>query len=262
MQRILNLSGGAARGAFQAGAIVELAEKGGYEFPKVYAISGGIISGYFAATQQIERLPQIWLEEIPRRANKVKWIAGAALNILSRAGGIVSSDFVEGLIYRYIHQMPENLTFRVVSLFDGREYDLSGKDFDHLAHYRRAIYAGVAVPGVFQPANIATKDAFLFDCADGGLYSPMIELPLTQNDYPLISILTHSLAVEMKRPEGIAGVAARALYLRERDRQMMFAQIQPAFTLPDPWDFRKKSISTSFQHGRQVAREWMLSQPQ
>lgn len=258
MKCVLNLSGGAARSAFQAGAITSL-HKSGFEFKRIFAVSGGIISGYFTMTGQVDFLESLWIHEIPRHANRPRWYAGAVLNIFGRAEGIVSPEFVEGLILRYIDRMPEGLTFRVVSLYTGRELHFEGSNFLTLADYRRAIYAGVAIPGVFQPTNLKANGVMFLDCADGGLYSPMIENVESLSDFPVVSILTHHDEIEIKRSTTAAQVAARALYLRDKSRQNVEATISPAYPLPQPWDFRKKSISASFYHGQEMGRQYVGS---
>jgi hypothetical protein len=252
----LSLSGGAARCAFQGGFIFELAKQG-FTFDRIYAISGGTISGYFAAIGRAEDLEKVWLQEIPKHAGKIRWYAGAIVNLMSGADGIISRDFVEGLSTNFIQNMPTNLVFRVVSLVDGAEYDLTANDFENLADYRRALYAAVAIPGVFPSINFRTKKGVILDAIDGGLYSPIIT---TIGDDQPLNIMTHSREVEIKRVDGIAGAAARALYLRDFDRTYIEVGEYPGFPLADPWDFRKKSIATSFFHGQQRAKDWINRQ--
>jgi hypothetical protein len=247
----VSLSGGAARGAFQGGFLYEL-HRSGYEFDKIYAVSGGTISGYFAALGRAEDLEQVWLQEIPKHANRIKWLLGAGWNFITGANAAVSPSFIEYLANRFITNMPTNFVFRIVSLHDGIEYDLSADDFESLTDYRRALYAAVAIPGVFPSVNFRMKNGVILDGSDGGLYDPIILPP----DHTL-NIMTHGREVEIKRVSGIGRTVARALYLRNAERTAIEGGEYPSFALPDPWDFRKKSLATSFFHGQQRAKDYI-----
>lgn len=77
MQTALNLSGGGAKGAFQAGAITELAERG-VTFDMVHGVSAGALNGAMVATGQIGSLESVWRGVTEDKVHKKRSLARLA----------------------------------------------------------------------------------------------------------------------------------------------------------------------------------------
>lgn len=250
----VNLSGGAAKCAFQAGYLYNLA-KNGIEFSEIHAVSGGVINAYFAKSGRIDELKEFWLEEIPAHTNRFKWYAGIPLNILTRKRGLISSDFINELIEKKVDSIPEGMFLNVISLFDGEERTLSARDFDDLEEFKKAMYAAVAIPAVFAPVDVTTKTESILDAADGGIHEPFCDVKTD------LSISVHHYEKDIQRVKGPASSLFRVAELRGHERSNGLwnepGLVQPAQTLPKTWDWRKDSLTWSFQHGMKESEKYI-----
>ena len=222
----------------------------GATFKHINAISGGVISGYLIQSGNGDKLREFWTEALPAHANSLKWYAGIPLNVLTRQRGLISPNFSKKLINDWITEQPEGLSFDVVSMFDGEQHTLTHGSFNSIEGYKSGIYAAVAIPGAFEPVDLFTTSGPILDSADGGLYYP---LPRAVSD---LSISTHHYDREIQRVKGPLSALLRVWYWRQwRVLGELFNQddvILPEVILPKSWDWKKDSLTYSFEHGRRV----------
>lgn len=250
----LNLSGGAGRASFQGGVIYELHKY--MKFEQIAALSGGAINAYFLATDQVEFLPELWTEILPKHAKKGRWILSIPFNLLRKKKGLVSSKFIQDLLQKYVHEIPENLEIQVVSLFTGYSHVIHSSDIDDIEEFRNLLYATMAIPGIFEPVGMLRVKSVIFEAADGGIYEP---LPSTDSD---IQILTHTNFEEVNKIDNVVDSILAALRLRKDHRfdsqeLDLTNAIYPLEQLPNPADFSKKSLEFSFRHGQQQALRYL-----
>ena len=248
----LNLTGGAARCAFQAGFITYLMERGA-DILNINAISGGVINAHFVQSGRWAELENIWLREIPSHTNNIRWYVGIPFNVLSRSRGLLSPQFTKGLINRFVNEIPDNFSFEVVSMFTGKQHTLKSSDFTSLHEYRLSLYAAVAIPVGFAPVDLITKDGPILDACDGGLYYPL------PRNYADVQISTHHPEQTIERIKGPFSALLRTWNLRQREvLSDLFAEPDlygPDIPLPKAWDWSKDSLSFSFYHGREIAEK-------
>lgn len=248
------LSGGAARCAFQAG-LLDFLIREGISFGNMYAISGGVINAYFVKSGRWEELREFWLDEMPAHANQFRWYAGIPFNVMSRKKGLISSEFVRILLDRYVREAPKGMYVDVISMFNGKQYTLSGKDFLSVEDFKDAMYASVAIPAVFPPVDIKTKAGPILDAADGGIYFPLPDVVAPWK------ITTHHYERDIERVKGPVSSLLRVNELRKYDRfENLFNEpgmINPFTPLPKAWDWKKDSLTYSFYHGQEVGQEYL-----
>lgn len=248
------LSGGAARCAFQAG-FMDCLIREGIVFNNIYGISGGVINAYLIKSGRWEELRTFWLKEMPAHANQFRWYAGIPFNVLTRKKGLISSDFVWGLLDRYVKEAPKGMYLDVVSMFNGKQYTLSSSDFYNVEDFKKAIYASVAIPTVFAPIDLNTKSGPILDAADGGIYYPLPEV------YVRWKVTTHHYERDIERVKGPVSSLMRVNELRRYDRlDSLFNEpgiVAPNTPLPKAWDWSKDSLTYSFYHGQEVARDYI-----
>lgn len=227
----------------------------GITFDNIYAISGGVINGYFIKSGRWEELIEFWLEIMPAHANQFRWYAGIPLNVASRKKGLIGSDFIRVLLDRFVNEQPEGLHMDVVSLFTGKQYTLSGNDFDNLEDFKDSIYASVAVPAVFPPVDLNTKYGPILDASDGGIYFPLPDVSVPWK------VTTHHYEKDIERVKGPASALLRVNELRKYDRFDSLwnepGMITPTSPLPKSWDWNRDSLTYSFFHGREIAQEYI-----
>lgn len=246
----VNLTGGAARCAFQAGFLTFLMERGA-DILNINAISGGVINAYFLQSGKWAELENFWLREVPEHTNRLKWYAGIPFNVLARKNGLLSPDFSKVLINRHVNEIVNDFSFEVVSMFTGKQHTLTGKDFTNLQEYRLALYAAVSIPVAFSPVDILTKDEPIIDACDGGIYYPL------PPNYADIQISTHYPERNVERVNGPFSALLRTWNWRQwAILNDLFAEPNlygPSEPLPKSWDWSKDSLTFSFYHGREVA---------
>ena len=68
----LCLSGGGAKGAYQAGVVKALYDRGIKNFTAISGTSIGAVNGYFIFTDNVEKLEHMWINIEENSENKIK----------------------------------------------------------------------------------------------------------------------------------------------------------------------------------------------
>lgn len=251
----LSLSGGGARSAFQAG-VIEALVSAGIEFNHVSCISGGVINGYFLKTGQVDFLREFWLEILPAHASRFRWYAEIPLNIIRGKKGLFSPSFIMSLVKKYVTEIPEGLSFDIVSMFDGKQMSINSSEFASLHQFQSAIYATMAIPVAFPPIDIETQFGPIMDCADGGLYYPLSENTSTE----ALKIITQFDTADYSRVRGLMDAAFKvAAYRRDEALNNLTYEpnmISPYQPLSGVWDWKTDSLLRSYSHGLEVGRRF------
>lgn len=191
----LALSGGAAKGSYQAGALTKLTELGA-TFDTLSGVSAGALNASMLATGQLSRLARLW--ETTRKDDILKhrgWVGATARWIVFKIGlggsilAFYNTDKLRDLILQELEgkhvQIP--FTVGVVELASGRYVD---KAFErgHILSTEdcRMIHASTAVPVIFDP--VRTRGGLF---VDGGVrnITPLARL-CRQNPDRIVIITT------------------------------------------------------------------------
>lgn len=161
----LALSGGAALGAYQAGAVSAFHEAG-LEIRYVAGSSIGALNGYFAATGEIDAMLQFWQN---LDARKLITVNSFTKFLFSSNMAILSDDLQRELIekqvkLRRLQASGREFLCTAISLKTGVLHYLNGNTAKSDKQLQSYILASAAVPGVFPPVDIHGE---LF--MDGGL---------------------------------------------------------------------------------------------
>ncbi|PAU94582.1 hypothetical protein CK503_07245 [Aliifodinibius salipaludis] len=180
----LVLSGGGAKGAFQAGAL-EVLKEAGYSFDAISGVSVGALNGVMLATDQFNELLDIWQEITPNKVlRKTSLLTLARQYLLYKIGfgsppvSRYNNEPLQHLMHHYLKDKTVKLPFHFgyVKLESGeyvkatiRRTDGHTIDQDDL----KRILASTAIPVYFNPAHIGD-----FTAVDGGLrnISPIKEV--------------------------------------------------------------------------------------
>ena len=169
MNTALVLSGGGAKGAFQAGAIDELAKRG-FKFQSIAGVSVGALNGVMVASGRVDRMIEIWKTITEDQVLKKR----SVLNLLTRLGiyklglgappkSMYSNEPLFDLLKRELCdiklQVP--LTVGRVNLESG-EYVNTIKP--GTSDFPKEILASTAIPIIWSPVKLGNHMA-----VDGGL---------------------------------------------------------------------------------------------
>lgn len=180
----LVLSGGGAKGAFQAGALKVLREAG-YSFDAISGVSVGTLNGVMLATGQYDELLEVWEKITPDLVLRKTSLLTLARQYLVYKLGFGSppvsrfnNEPLQHLIHHYLKDKRVKLPFHFgyVKLESGEyvkatirrtdEHTIDKKDL-------KRILASTAIPVYFNPVHIGD-----FTAVDGGLrnISPIKEV--------------------------------------------------------------------------------------
>ncbi len=180
----LVLSGGGAKGAFQAGALEVLRDKG-YSFDAISGVSVGALNGAMLATEQFDELLKVWQEITPDKVLRKTSLLTLARQYLVYKIGFGSppvsrynNEPLQHLMNHYLKDKKVKLPFHFgyVKLESGiyvkaivRRTDEHTIDQADL----KRILASTAIPVYFNPVRIGN-----FTAVDGGLrnISPIKEV--------------------------------------------------------------------------------------
>jgi NTE family protein len=161
----LVLSGGAALGSYQAGAIRALYEAG-LDIRCVAGTSIGALNGYLAATREIDRMIAFW-----KNIDQKKLITIQSFTKLFFSGS--TSILTDSLQRKLVEEAVDLKTLQnseikyicaAISINTGKLHYFSGSDAQTDRELRDYILASAAVPGVFPPVAIG-EELYM----DGGL---------------------------------------------------------------------------------------------
>lgn len=157
--RALVLSGGGAKGSFQAGAIDWLMKEGGMKFDAVAGVSVGALNGALVASGRHERLIPLWSALERDHVYKTPSPADLLGAIMGQRKSAFKNVLLKELICRETEGLVLSIPFHygAVSLKTGLF-----QEFEHLDP--ACLLASAAIPGAFEPVLIG-DDLFI----DGGI---------------------------------------------------------------------------------------------
>ncbi len=280
----LVLSGGGAKGGFQAGAERVLREVHGFRWERVFGVSVGALNAALLAQRSYKELNEIWLnireEDVHR---KFSWPVVALRLGLFRKLGLYDNSPLRDLVYKFAAGRPFAVPAHVgrVSLVSGN-YEVVPHD---ARDFLEAVWQSANLPVIWEPIG---RRAIV----DGGLrnVTPLGDA-LQFDPTELVVISCSSPKLEpVKPPASILDVAARALaditmseilfndvdtFVRINDlvrqayvagvelkkpdgtpyRYCPITVIEPTVPLGDTLDFSPEQLRMRMRHGEERARE-------
>ena len=218
-KRVLIMSGGGSKGAFQAGVIEQL-NRAGWDPDAVAGISVGALNGVMVATGQSDKLIRIWQDLREEQVLKKRRIDRQAKNYLLHKIG------VEKATLGFFDNSPlkKKLKESVGSKFTKHYYCgtvniETGAYKEHVArpmmvpwNYLDAVLASTAIPVVFDPVNL---DGELH--VDGGVrhINPIGKILQDHNPDEIIFITTRKFDEpnEVKKVDDVVDVAVQTLHI-------------------------------------------------
>ena len=198
----LVLSGGGAKGAFQAGALRYIQEHiqpkvEGFAYTAVSGVSVGSLNGAMVAQNELDQLLQIWNSVEDKKIYKGKLNLPSVLWRLATKGSkqsVLDSSPLEKLVRQYINrqkvlQTGIHYTAGSVSLYDGKYYSYSAKEVDDF-NFQQSVLASSLMPILWKPVTeIKSQKGSAWQVVDGGLRnnSPLGDV-LDQNPDEVIII--------------------------------------------------------------------------
>lgn len=279
----LVLSGGGAKGGFQAGAERILREVHGFQWERIFGVSVGALNAALLAQRAYRELNEIWLniraEDVYR---KFSWPVVALRLGLFRKLGLYDNSPLRDLIYKYAAGRPFAVPAHVgrVSLVSG-SYEVVPHD---ARDFLDAVWQSANLPVIWEPIG---RQAIV----DGGLrnVTPLGDaLQFEPSEIVVISCNSPKLD-PVKPPATILDVASRALAditmseillndvdtfvrinelvrqayeagveLRKPDgtpyRYCRITIIEPTVPLGDTLDFSPELMRSRMRHGEERAR--------
>lgn len=159
MKTGLFLTPGAARTAYQVGAVKALMTEGGLRFDVIAASSVGALNGAFAAMGEIDRLEQLWAGWKPRDIMGVDWAALVRGAIFWAPNLMHNRPQQEQVIDRFIsgERLQPGIRFRInlANLTDGVQevFEWPGAPLS----LPDAVQASVSVPAAIRPFESLSK---------------------------------------------------------------------------------------------------------
>ncbi len=194
----LVLSGGGARGSYQAGAIKALSESG-LKFNLIAGTSVGALNGAFVATEKITRMINIWENISPSQ------VFGFDIRTLGN-GSLLSNKPLEKLIRKEIDEksiqriIDSSIKLMIISSNLKTQQAMIYQNFRNYGEIIDAVLASSAVPIAFPFLNICENEGTM-QLIDGGII----------DNFPLIKAIETGLCKrfftislytpESKRPE-------------------------------------------------------------
>lgn len=180
----LVLSGGGAKGAFQAGAL-EVLRNAGYSFDTISGVSVGALNGIMLATGQFDELLEVWQEITPEKVlRKTSFLTLARQYLFYKMGfgsppvSRYNNEPLQHLMNYYLKDKKVTLPFHFgyVKLESGTYVKATvRRTDDHTIDQAdlKRILASTAIPVYFNPVRIGN-----FTAVDGGLrnISPIKEV--------------------------------------------------------------------------------------
>lgn len=191
----LVLSGGGAKGAFQAGALQYIEEHIKPRFPDfnfsiVSGVSVGCLNGVMVAMNQMPRLLQVWntIENKLVYTGRIT-LPSAFLHLALRGKQAILGykpleKMVKGLVSRQaVLQTGKQFLMGVVSLTDGYYHTYTAEDFSDEENFQKAVLASSVMPVLWEPiASIRSRKNTITQVVDGGL----------RNNSPLGDVLDYA----------------------------------------------------------------------
>lgn len=269
----LALSGGAALGAYQAGALKAIFEAG-LDIRAVAGSSIGALNGYLAATGQISELLNFW-RSIDQK--KLITMESFAKFFFTGANALLSDQMQRTLVNQAVSLASLNFSERkyraaAISLKTGKLHYLRGEDAQTDEELRDFVLASAAVPGVFPPIKI--KDEYFID---GGLVrnTPIDALESERIDSVIaISMEPEEYADEEKINTSHLALRTVSIFFRSQAndaveraarspklRKKKIYLLRPQHTLGmQQYEFDSKKIEQLIEQGYNTAKEFIFKQ--
>lgn len=208
------LTPGAARAAYQVGAVQALIREGGLHFDIVAASSVGSLNGAFAATGQVDRLAELWAGWRTRDIAGVDWGALVRGGVWWAPNLMHNRPQKERAIDPYVDEaklLPGvRFRFNLADLTDGEAeiFEWPGGPIP----LAEGVNASVAVPGAIRPAEALGRQ-----WADGLTIDgfPIEALALATGIDRLFVLGVAPRTPERRRARTIYGVLLRALEINQ-----------------------------------------------
>ena len=267
-RRALFLSGGGAKGAFEAGVVLGLLERG-YRFEFVAGISVGALNAALVAQHDPGGLERAWRSIRGPGDIYRYWPGRGVLDWLGLVNGLYSTAPLRRLVEAHLdpakiagssvalHLGATNLRTGEIEYGGNRRPDRPGS----LADW---ILASAAFPPVFPPVKIGT-DWY----ADGGLRSlvPLMDFlepqePASWDEAHVVLCARRGLAPMVNRPRGVLGLGGRALailsdevlqgdlrHCRQEARPILLYEPPPGLDMPGSLDFDPRTLRHQLDAG-------------
>ncbi|MCS6971413.1 MAG: patatin-like phospholipase family protein [Leptospiraceae bacterium] len=267
----LVLSGGAALGAYQAGAIQALFEAG-LSFRCVAGSSIGALNGYLAATREVERMLDFW-----KKIDRGKLITVQSFTKILFSGGtaFLSDQLQRSLVEQAVHldALKKSRTKYIctaISLNTGRLHYFHGNQAKNDRELREFILASAAVPGIFPPVKIG-EELFMdgglvrntpIDALIGERVDTLIAISMEPEHYPeeklhntgQIALRTLSIFFRSQANDAME----RARYLPQR-RVKKILLLRPQLPLPmQQYEFDPKKIAHLIELGYRAGQQFIV----
>jgi len=267
----LALSGGAALGAYQAGAIKALRERG-LDIRVVAGSSIGALNGYLAATGDIELLISLWSDMDKK---KLITINSFAKLFFSPSESLLKDDNQRKIVETHVRLKDleacgVEFIASTISLNTGKLHYFSHKEARSDKDLHNFILASSAIPGVFPPIKIG-HELFM----DGGLIrntpieiiahkkiDRIIAISMEPENYPhepvnsagQIALRTLSIFF---RAQAEDAVALHKTLSKQKKIPKLFL-LRPKKTLPmQQFEFEPKKIHALLEQGYKEARDFI-----
>ncbi len=269
----LALSGGAALGAYQAGALKAIFEAQ-LDIRAVAGSSIGALNGYLAATGQISELLNFW-RTIDQK--KIITMESFAKFFFTGANALLSDQMQRTLVNQAVSLVSLNSSKRkyraaAISLRTGKLHYLRGEDAQSDEELRDFVLASAAVPGVFPPIKI--KDEYFID---GGLVrnTPIDALENERIDSVIaISMEPEEYADEEKINTSHLALRTVSIFFRSQAndaveraamspklRKKKIYLLRPQHTLGmQQYEFDSRKIEQLIEQGYNTTKEFIIKQ--
>jgi NTE family protein len=170
MKTAIVLSGGGAKGAFQAGVVAALAQKG-VSFDCVSGVSVGSLNGAMIAQDRLDDMIHVWQTVHESDVFSKYSLARVAVRVLKGIDSIYDNSPLKDLLHQYvdIERVQKWFSMGFVSLYDGQYYygtkDLFSSNDDFIA----AIHASATMPVYWTPTEVNMGGRKILQTVDGGV---------------------------------------------------------------------------------------------
>ncbi|MGL6105614.1 patatin-like phospholipase family protein [Romboutsia sp.] len=237
----LCLCGGGAKGAYQAGVIKSLHNKG-VKFDAISGTSIGAINGYYIFTENVEKLDNMWTSIEPTSENGIKIVDNTVDN----------SYAIDGL-KTLINKKQDNMDFYVNYIeienrrLKEKVVNLSELNYEEgLDSIKYSALLPFNPKGTLDMRNQFENDVVegLYDGykLDGGLVNNTLIKPLIDNNMDKIIIISTRYDYEL--PEEIANEA--------KDKEIIIVRPKTVFAKNDTLRFEKEFCEKIYYEGLEI----------
>lgn len=221
MRTALVLSGGGAKGAFQAGALKKLAERS-LEYDSIAGVSVGALNGIMVASGQTSRMLELWKTITRDQIYTKRSIPRIALKFLAYKIGISSpprSIYSNEPLFKLLKEELEDIYLKI-PLTIGRINLGSGQYLNEIApestDFAKQILASTAIPVVWEPVVIDDKMY-----VDGGIRNTTPLKDAVQTNPDRIVVITNGPLHAFKENQNLTDI----IDIAERSLDIMLDEI-------------------------------------